>query len=193
MKFDLKHEEIGALMEEFREQPEKILWYWDLQHMKKIPSLRKLAEMWGTNHKTVKRFIDRLNRNAHAIYQPNIDGYWDTEGTRPHMRPPLIGGEGVEKVDKTAEYYKKFISVFNKITGKKYRGDRKSKEKFAARLKDGYSGEDFLRAIHAAYNSDFHKEKNYEYLTPEYICRGEILDRYMNFEIPKKPKGEQLA
>ena len=71
------------------------------------------------------------------------------------------------------------LSYFNEKTGmKKTVVSNKVKSKFRARLKEGYTKEDFGRAIVTASKSEYHKESNYEYLTLAYISRSDTLDKY---------------
>lgn len=52
------------------------------------------------------------------------------------------------------------------------------KKKYKTRLKDGYTSKDIANAIENACNSQNHKENNYQYLTPEFFSRADILDKY---------------
>lgn len=81
--------------------------------------------------------------------------------------------------------YRSFIEGFNRLTDRKFRGDSKSKRQFRARLKDGYHGPDFRKAILAA-ASDGYLTDNPQYLTPEYITRQNILEKWTNADPPKK-------
>ncbi len=68
-----------------------------------------------------------------------------------------------------------------RIGNSKFRVINKTiKDKYKARLKDGYTKEDIIRAIDNACNNDFHKQKNYQYLTPEFFSRSNTLDKFCN-------------
>ncbi|MFT7282464.1 MAG: hypothetical protein ACI9DM_002199 [Cyclobacteriaceae bacterium] len=75
--------------------------------------------------------------------------------------------------------YKEFIKRFNEITKKKSRGDKESKKKFAESF-EKYGMEDICKAIFRASKDQFHIDKELCYLTPEYILRDKILDRYLS-------------
>lgn len=76
--------------------------------------------------------------------------------------------------------YENFIIVFNELTRRHYKGDASSKGHFAARQREGYKKEDFRRAIENCLADPFHKEKNFKYLTPEFILRPDKFDKFIN-------------
>jgi uncharacterized phage protein (TIGR02220 family) len=70
--------------------------------------------------------------------------------------------------------------VFNKITGKKMKVmNDKAKKQFKARLRDGYSKQDIIKAIKNCFDDDFHVA-NPKYLTPEFISRPDKFEKYVN-------------
>lgn len=73
--------------------------------------------------------------------------------------------------------YGKFISTFNSITGKKFRGDKKSKGMLNGRLSEGYTPNQIVDAIKNCFADQFHRE-NPHYLTPEFILRPDKLQKY---------------
>ena len=71
------------------------------------------------------------------------------------------------------------INQFNTITGKKTKVISPIvKTKILARLKEGYSKQDFLNAIENCYNDKWHKETNHKHLTLEFISRADKLERF---------------
>ena len=81
------------------------------------------------------------------------------------------------------------LSQFNLITGKKMRVVcPKTKKQVTARLKEGYSKQDFVNAITNCFNDDFHKD-NPHFLTLEFISRSEKMQKYSQEII--KPKAKQ--
>ena len=71
------------------------------------------------------------------------------------------------------------INQFNSITGKKTKVISPIvKTKILARLKEGYSKQDFLNAIENCYNDKWHKETNHKHLTLEFISRADKLERF---------------
>lgn len=88
--------------------------------------------------------------------------------------------------------YKEFIKIFNEITGKKSRGDKDSRRKFAEAY-EKYGLDGIARATRRAKISDFHRDNNMQYLTPEYILRDKILDRYLSMPEKNEPKPKKTA
>ena len=58
--------------------------------------------------------------------------------------------------------------------------NKKVRSSYEARLKDGYSKDQIMDAINNCKINDYHKEKNYQYCTPEFFSRAETLDKYSN-------------
>jgi uncharacterized phage protein (TIGR02220 family) len=56
----------------------------------------------------------------------------------------------------------------------------KVKRSFKARLKEGYTKDDVKNAIINSVKSKYHKESNYQFLTPEFFSRSSTLDKYCN-------------
>lgn len=89
------------------------------------------------------------------------------------------------KVNKSK--YKEFISLFNRITNRKFKGDTKAERQFKARIKDGYTMQDFEKAITNCKHDPYHIE-NTQYLTPEFITRADKLEKFINIA-PKTRKA----
>lgn len=76
--------------------------------------------------------------------------------------------------------FQSLLLVFNKITGKKMKVmNEKAKKQFRARLRDGYSKQEIMKAIKNCFDDDFHKA-NPKYLTPEFISRPDKFEKYVN-------------
>jgi len=58
--------------------------------------------------------------------------------------------------------------------------NKKVRSSYEARLKEGYSKDQIMNAINNCKINDYHKENNYQYCTPEFFSRAEILDKYSN-------------
>ena len=71
------------------------------------------------------------------------------------------------------------LDYINKKLNRQFRTINKDlKSKYKARLRDGYTKEDIIQAINNASNNTFHKQKNYQYLTPEFFSRATTLDKF---------------
>lgn len=93
--------------------------------------------------------------------------------------------ETLDVEDSLTERVNKFILKFNSLkeiyTGSKgrFRKTADVSQKFRQRIKD-YKPNEIVSAIEKAFTHQLHKEHNYQYLTPSYILREEILERYIN-------------
>jgi uncharacterized phage protein (TIGR02220 family) len=76
----------------------------------------------------------------------------------------------------------------NLNTGKKFKGDPESLSEFEIRLSDGYTLEDIETAIINCHANDYH-QKNPHHLTPEFILRKVMLEKYLN----ARPKNNGSA
>lgn len=73
-----------------------------------------------------------------------------------------------------------FLKLFNDITKKKYRVlDDEARQQLKERSQEGFTLEDFRRAIINCKNDDWHK-KNTRYLTPVFITKAEKLQSFLN-------------
>ena len=77
------------------------------------------------------------------------------------------------------EGYRAFIEALNQATGRSFKGDDGSRERYAARRKQGYSEDDLLAAGRGAGISPFHRgenDKGMPYQDPITILRSKVLD-----------------
>lgn len=85
-----------------------------------------------------------------------------------------------------------FLEQFNEETGKKLRViGEKEKKQIRARLKEGHTKDDILKAIRNCYNDPYHKETGHKYLTPEFISRSDKLQKYLNIRTDKPNKSRE--
>lgn len=87
--------------------------------------------------------------------------------------------------------FDKLLSLLNSKTGRNFKViNDATKKKYKARLKEGYTKDDILNAIINAVNSDYHKENDFKYLTPEFFSRADKLNMYSNTN--NKPKENNV-
>lgn len=82
--------------------------------------------------------------------------------------------------------YAEFLSLVNKHTRRSFRGDDKSQKAFLARMKEGLTLADFDAALKSVTAIQYHKDNNFQYITPEFITRTDKLQMYMTPTAPKK-------
>jgi hypothetical protein len=78
-----------------------------------------------------------------------------------------------------AERCNKFIQKFNELRESKFQATDNVKGKLKARLKN-YSSVQIIEALKRAKNDEYHIKTNFKHLTPEYILRADILERFLN-------------
>ena len=68
-----------------------------------------------------------------------------------------------------------------------------TQKKYLKRLKEGYTKKDISTAIKNAAKSEYHKNENYQYLTPEFFSRSTTLDKYADLtEIKEQIKNNNV-
>jgi len=83
--------------------------------------------------------------------------------------------------------FPELLDFINLTLGKNYSAFNQSiKNKYLARLKDGYFKSDIKNAILNASKDLYHKETNYKYLTVEYFSRAKTLDLHCDSVKVKK-------
>ncbi len=88
----------------------------------------------------------------------------------------------------------RLLDKFNAITNKKSRVvPEKAKKQILARLKEGYTKEDIIKAIEHCFKDQFHQDNNHKHLTLEFISRPDKLERYVNTTPIIKPKKSGFA
>ena len=81
-----------------------------------------------------------------------------------------------EKFDKYIDYCNDHLKVNG--ARRNFRFSKSVFSKFKARIKEGYTGDDFAKAISKAKGMSHHKENGYQYLTPEFFTRTDTLEKY---------------
>jgi uncharacterized phage protein (TIGR02220 family) len=170
-----------------------------------VMSLESWGKIFNWDKSKVKRFFDLLS-NEKMIVTENLSkttriticNYEQYQGDRNAdetlMKRKRNADETLMKPIKEEEerkeeiriLYGQFISEFNRITGKKFQGTKPDKVHFEARIKEGFTIDQFITAITNCKNDKYHIE-NPHFLTPEFITRPDKLQRYLN-AMPTNPQ-----
>lgn len=86
------------------------------------------------------------------------------------------------------ERCRKFVAYFNETKESNFKVTEKVKKAFARAIKD-YTAVDLMSVVNGALSDKHHRESNFMYVTPEFVLRTDIIERYKNFVMPKKPTG----
>ena len=91
--------------------------------------------------------------------------------------------------------YNSLLTEFNTIVNASYKGSEKVYKQFEARLKEGYTLEEILKATKSASNDTYlmgENDSHKRYLTPEYILRANKLDQWLNANPVNEVKRPKL-
>lgn len=75
--------------------------------------------------------------------------------------------------------FEALLQYLNDTFGRKFKVvNPEVRKKYKSLFKKGYSKKDVFQSIQTCKNNSFHKDTNYQYCTPEYFSRSEIIDKY---------------
>ena len=125
---------------------------------------------WNKNNATV---CDRIPPNAKNA---------DSDNVSDNVNDNVINNNTIN--------FDKLLLFLNSLTKRNFKIiNEATKKKYLARLKEGYTNNDIANAMKNAVNSEYHKENNFTYLTPEFFSRAETLDKYSNTNNKTKEKN----
>ena len=103
-------------------------------------------------------------------------------GTQGGYAPPMVQEEEKEK-EKEIINYQALLEFINQIYGRQFKIiNDKVKAKYNSLLKQGYTKNQITNAIKNCKSIKHHMENNFQYCTPEFFSRTEIIDKY-GFEV----------
>lgn len=98
-----------------------------------------------------------------------------------------VEGE-VQGKEEVKEEYRELLDFLNSTVGKKYRTISSAvKSAINARLKEGFTFDDFKTAITNASKDKYHRDNNYQWLTLEYISRPDQFEKWLNVSVKVEP------
>jgi len=137
------------------------------QHQSKVIALSK-------NDKATDKALDEANNKALDKAPDTIIKQKNKETNEQSIAPTKV--DAFESID-----FEKLLSFINFSFGRKFQViNNKVRASYNARIKEGYTKDQITDAINNCKEIAYHKEKNYQYCTPEFFSRSEILDKYSN-------------
>jgi uncharacterized phage protein (TIGR02220 family) len=138
-----------------------------------------------------------VNKRMRKTISNRING---AKGGRPKKNPknpiPKPNQNPPSERERETKYNINWVGLveqFNSITGKGTKVvPEKAKTQIKARLKDGYTKDDIVTAIHNCYKDQYHIETGHKYLTLEFISRADKMDKYSTINPNFKPKEQRL-
>lgn len=150
-----------------------------------------------TRYKVVSRYLATYEQVMSRVIEAKEfgkKGGAQKSENQKNKKPTLEGGVEAPPLPNTKlqllnTKYNKYITFLNLKTNKKYKGGKKEFTSFGARISEGYTIEDFERAIENATNDKYHIGENFKFLTPEFFTRQDKLDKFcQEVTIPKQAK-----
>lgn len=102
---------------------------------------------------------------------------------KPNLKPNESESKGIREEKRIEDNIdsNKLLILFNSILGKQTRiVNAKTKSQIKDRLKEGYTKEDIVNAIHNASKDPHHIDSNYKYITLEFLTKPDKIDRFVN-------------
>ena len=85
------------------------------------------------------------------------------------------------------------IKFYNETFGREIRVvNAKAKKQIAARIKEGYTKEDLMRALLNAKGDSYHIETKYKYITLEFVSRSDKFERFSQNHVQVLPKPKKV-
>ena len=139
----------------------------------------------------VKGIKDRKNNNpCQAPKQAPIEAPCQQEKEEEKEKEEVKEKLKNDKID-----FKILLDFINSKTGKRFKVINKTvRQKYNARLKEGFTKDDIRNSIINACNDNFEKSLNYKNLTPEYFSREKVLNRFstvLKFNVNQKVSNDE--
>ena len=158
---------INALFEQIKSTLKRDLVKWDKERSQRSEAGKKSAELRATKSNERSTVVNEFQRNPTVSVSVSVK-----EKDIPDKSDTINWDE--------------LLKFFNDKTKKSCKAvSNKAKSAFAARIKEGYTKQDFAKAIQNCAADEYHIN-NPKYLTLEFISRADKLDMYLN--VGSKPK-----
>lgn len=95
----------------------------------------------------------------------------------------------VEKTTSPQTDYIRFLSEFNRITGKRYQGDVQSR-KLYYKESVNYTLKELIQCVENAIKNPYFTKERPDIIKPEWILKKENLAEYFNYSAPKTQKNK---
>jgi uncharacterized phage protein (TIGR02220 family) len=140
-------------------------------------SYKEMCGRWGWSMSAVRTFVNRLIKDGELTKSLTTN-----RQTLSFKNQPVKGSrrQKINKAnDKDETNWNAVLQRFNKLTGKQFKVvPDKAKKQINARKKQGFTWNDFEKAIKNIMADDYHRENNLKYLTLEFVSREDILNKW---------------
>ena len=164
---------INALFEQIKSTLKRDLVKWEEQREQRSLAGKKSAEQRATKSNDRSTPLNETQRNPTVSVSVNDN---------------VINNNTPAKADDVFDF-SKYLETLNQKFSRSFKVvNEKTKKQIKARLKEKYTKQDIIDAMNNCLNSDFHKNNGYQYCTPEFFSRADILDRWSDITKPKQSK-----
>jgi uncharacterized phage protein (TIGR02220 family) len=137
-----------------------------LAYIGQLHSIKKQLEGYNYGLKTPKK--------TEPLEEP-LEGAYESPLKEPL---PQVQVQEKEKEEYTIDF-EALLQYLNDTFGRKFKVvNADVRKKYKSLFKKGYTKHDVFKSIQTCKNNSFHKDTNYQYCTPEYFSRSEIIDKY---------------
>jgi hypothetical protein len=158
-------------------------------------TIKELSERFNIGKNQVKKYFDNYKKTMNIVIeakefgkqgalkriekqQVNIDTLEDP--LQYTLEDPLkVNNKEVNNKDKQVINYEALLQFINETFGREFKViNSKVKTKYIALIKQGYTKNQITNAIVNCKNNKFHIENNFQYCTPEFFSRTDVIDKY---------------
>ncbi len=123
--------------------------------------------------KQIDGYISQMS-NRHPTEDP-----WQGVTQEPTVEPTQQEKEKVKEKVKEQIDFQALLDFINLHFKREFKViNKKVKAKYQSLLSQGYLKQNITTAILNCKNNQYHKEKNYQYCTPEFFSRTDTIDKY---------------
>lgn len=169
-------------------------WKWSRSKVNKFLNDLEKEQQIKQQKSNVNLIVTIINYDLYQQKEQQIEQQKDSKKTAKRQQKDTykndknVGNEKEEE-NNNSDLFNQFVLIFNSITNRDYKGDKRSKSQFNQRIKEKFSLLEFEIAIKNASNDNYLTENNY--LTPEYITRSDKLQKWLNYKDLKLQDSKQ--
>lgn len=155
-----------------------------------LKGMAKFAYISQTNSidSQVKGYEDKMKVILHPTQGGTVGGSYTPCLQVEVKEKEEVNNNTPAKADDVFDF-SKYLETLNQKFSRSFKVvNEKTKKQIKARLKEKYTKQDIIDAMNNCLNSDFHKNNGYQYCTPEFFSRADILDRWSDITKPKQSK-----
>lgn len=107
------------------------------------------------------------------------------------IKKDVIKNIDPEKINESFEW---FINMFNKVSNRDFKGTPQIKKLWLKQVNNGFTGNEMILAMKNLYHptNEWHKKREYQFATPEFLLKDGNLNRLMNFKKPTESKLRKI-